>query len=62
MPKTLSELKEMLSDHYYNEAKIMNEILESNTTKEERKELKEFMLNHPYSKVVNSIYEVKNSL
>ena len=62
MQKTLSELKKIVNDHYYNEAKIMNEILESNTTKEERKELKEFMLNHPYSKVVNSIYEIKNSL
>ena len=62
MRKTLSELKKMVSDHYYNEANIMTEILESNTTKEERKELKEFMLIHPYSKVVNSIYEVKNSL
>ncbi|HJU59794.1 MAG TPA: hypothetical protein VJ583_08595 [Nitrososphaeraceae archaeon] len=50
----------MVSDHYYNEAKLMNEILESNTTKEERKELKEFMLNHPYSKVVNSIKEIKH--
>lgn len=62
MPKTLSELKKMVSDHYYNEAILMNEILESNTTKEERKELREFMLTHPYSKVVNSIYETKNSL
>jgi hypothetical protein len=48
MRKTLSELKKMVSDHYYNEAKIMTDILESNTTKEERKELKEFMLTHPY--------------
>jgi hypothetical protein len=62
MQKTLSELKKIVNDHYYNEANIMNEILESNTTKEERNELKEFMLNHPYSKIVNSIYEVKNSL
>ena len=38
MAKTLSELKEMVSDHYYNEAKLMNELLESNTIKEERKE------------------------
>jgi hypothetical protein len=56
MPKTLSELKKIISEHYYNEAKIMNEILESNTTKEERTELKEFMLNHPYSKIINSVY------
>lgn len=58
----LNELKKMVSDHYYNEAKLMNEILESKISKEKRKELKEFMLNHPYSKLVNSIYEVKNSL
>jgi hypothetical protein len=31
----------MVSDHYYDEAKLMNEIHESNTTKEERKELTE---------------------
>lgn len=62
MAKTLAELKKMVSDHYYNEAQIMTAILESNTTKEERKELKEYMLNHPYSKVVNSMYEIKNSL
>ena len=60
MAKTLAELKMMVSDHYYNEAKLMNEILESNATKEERKELKEFMLSHPYSKIVNYIYEVKS--
>jgi hypothetical protein len=29
----------MVSDHYYNEAKLMNELLESNPIKEERKEL-----------------------
>ena len=58
MAKTLAELKKMVSDHYYNEAKLMNEILESNTTKEERTELKEFMLNHPYSKVVSSVHKV----
>ena len=61
MAKTIVELKKRVSDRYYNEAKIMNDILESNTTKEERKEL-EFMINHQYAKVVNSIYEVKNSL
>ena len=51
MGNTLAELKKIVSDHYYNEAKIMNEILESNTTREERIELKEFMLNYPILKV-----------
>ncbi len=30
----------MVSDNYSDEAKLMNEILESNTIKEERKELR----------------------
>ena len=62
MSMTFSELKKLVNDHYYNEAKIMNEIIESKISKEERKELKEFMLNHPYSKIVNSIRELKNGL
>ena len=62
MPKTLVELKKMVSEHYYNEANIMTEILESKISKEENKELKEFMLNHPYSKVVDSLNEIENSL
>ena len=51
MQKTLSELKKMVNKHFYNEAKIMNEIIESKISKEENKELKEFMLNHPFTKV-----------
>jgi uncharacterized membrane protein len=48
MQKTLSELKKIVNEHFYNEAKIMkNEIIESKISKEENKELKEFMLNHP---------------
>jgi hypothetical protein len=50
MQKTLSELKKMVNKHF-NEAKIMNEIIESKISKEENKELKEFMLNHPFTKV-----------
>ena len=39
MQKTLSELKKMVNKHFYNEAKIMNEIIESKISKEENKEL-----------------------
>jgi hypothetical protein len=37
----------------------MLEILESKLTKEEREELHDYMLNHPYGKVVNLIEDVK---
>jgi len=52
---TLVELKNMLDDHYHNEAKIMNEIHESKLSTDENKELEEFALNHPYTKVVHLI-------
>ena len=55
MSKTLAELKKMLDEHYRNEAKIMNEIHESKLSSKENKELEEFALNHPYTKVVDLI-------
>jgi hypothetical protein len=45
----------MLDDHYRNEARIMNEIHESKLSSKENKELEEFALNHPYTKVVELI-------
>jgi hypothetical protein len=44
MPKTLSELKKMLDDHYRNEARIMTEIHESKLSTEENKELENLPL------------------
>ncbi len=55
MVKTLTELKKMLDEHYRNEAKIMNEIHDSKLSSKENKELEEFALNHPYTKVVELI-------
>ena len=55
MAKTLTELKKMLDDHYRNEAKIMNEIAVSKLSSKENKELEEFALNHPYTKVADLI-------
>ena len=55
MVKTLAELKKMLDDHYRNEAKIMSEIHDSKLSTKENKELEEFALNHPYTKVVELI-------
>jgi hypothetical protein len=58
--KTLEELKQEISDHYYNEAKIMNDMLEAKLTTEEKKELHEFMLKHPYAKLVKFIQDLKS--
>jgi hypothetical protein len=52
---TLVELKQMLDDHYRNEARIMNEIYESKLSTEENNELTGFALNHPYTKVADLI-------
>lgn len=55
MAKTLTELKKMLDEHYRNEAKIMNEIHDSQLSSRENKELEEFATNHPYTKVADLI-------
>ena len=56
---TLRDLKRQISEYYYNEAKIMDDMLEANLSKEEIKELQEFMLNHPFSKLCQLIQELK---
>lgn len=57
---TLKELKQEISDHYYHEAKIMNDMLEAKLTKKEKKELHDFMLNHPYAKLVETIQDLNS--
>lgn len=56
---TLRDLKRRISEHYYNEADIMEDMLEANLSKEEIKELLEFMLNHPFAKLVQLIQDLK---
>jgi hypothetical protein len=36
----------------------MLDILESNLSENEKKELQDFMLNHPYAKITDNIYEI----
>ena len=55
MAKTTVKLKKMLDEHYRNEARIMNEIYGSKRSSKENKELTEFALNHPYTKVADLI-------
>lgn len=46
--KKLRELERQISQHFYNEARIMKEMLEADLTKEELKKLNTFMLRHPF--------------
>jgi hypothetical protein len=50
---TLDILLQKIDYHYHNEAQIMLEILDSNLSKEEHKELMNFMDNHPFAKVTD---------
>lgn len=42
---TLKDLKRRISEHYYNEADIMNDMLNAELSKKEIEELQEFMTN-----------------
>lgn len=55
----LRELKRRISDHFYNEAEIMKDILEADLSDEDCKELQRFMLNHPFSQVIEQIKAVR---
>jgi len=59
---TLGTLKHKIAKHYYNEAKIMSEMLNGDFTKDEIAELHEFMLNHPYAKLIDWIQEKSEGL
>lgn len=56
--KSLKALKRRIDFHYTQEAEIMLDILESNLSENEKKELQDFMLNHPYAKITDNIYEI----
>lgn len=54
---TLESLKKKIRKHYYNEVKIMSEMIEGNYSRQELDELQEFMLNHPYVKFADELCE-----
>ena len=47
-------LERRISDHFYEEAKIVRDILNANLTEEETEELDQYMKKHPYAKLVDS--------
>lgn len=53
--KMLRELQRRISEHFYNEARIMKDILEANLTEEEANELTRFMNKHPYAIVIDRL-------
>jgi len=46
--KELIELERRISEHLYNEAEIIKDMLETDLSPEEWRELKEYMNRHPY--------------
>jgi hypothetical protein len=57
--KILAEMEKRISDHFYNEAAIMKDILECNLTDKESKELGRFIKNHPFSELSRYLQEVR---
>jgi aminopeptidase C len=53
--KKLRELQRRISEHFYNEAQIMKDMLEADLSKDEIRELKEFMLKHPFYQISNFV-------
>lgn len=61
--KKLMEFKKRISDHFYNEAQIMCDLLETNElTQKEFKELNVFMRRHPVAEAVNFIKKKRDEL
>ncbi len=54
--KKLEQLKCRISEHFYNEARIMRDILKAKLTEEETDALVLYMENHPYAKLANSLF------
>ena len=57
--KKLEELKRRISAHFYNEAEIMKDIMDSDSTKEESKEIEQFIKSHPFSELSRYIQELR---
>lgn len=56
--KHVRELMRKIDEHFRNEAKIIIDLLKSELTKEELKDLIEYMQNHPFSKISEFIQEI----
>jgi len=46
--KAVEIFKSRISEHFYNEAKILNDLLESNLSPSDWIEIKKYMEEHPY--------------
>ncbi|MBA7613298.1 hypothetical protein ES703_20544 [subsurface metagenome] len=53
--RKLRGLERRISEHFYNEAQIMKDILEANLTEEETEELVDFMNTHPYAQIIDRL-------
>ena len=60
--KKLEELKRRISEHLYNEAQIMVDILEVGLSAEEFKELSAFMKSHPYHEAYTCLKEIQSKV
>lgn len=60
--ETLEELQRQISEHFYNEAKILLAILEADLSSKEWKKLKMFMENHPYHEAYEYLKNLSNKL
>ena len=60
--KKLEELKRRISEHLYNEAQIMVDLLEVDLSSEEFKELSAFMKSHPYHEAYMRLKEMQSKV
>lgn len=58
--KKLNELKRRISEHFYNEARSMKDILKAELTQKETDELVRFMEKHPFSRIVTQLTDVSS--
>ena len=54
----LEELERRISEHFYNEAKILKDMLEAELTKDESEGLERFIKNHPFSQLSHYLQEL----
>lgn len=53
--KSLNELKRRVNEHFYNEARLMKDILKAELSQKETDELVQFMEKHPFSRIVTQL-------
>ncbi|MFZ0328753.1 MAG: hypothetical protein WBP64_12930 [Nitrososphaeraceae archaeon] len=57
---TVESLKKRIRKHYYNELKIMSDMIDGDYSTDELNDLQQFMSNHPYVKFVDVLREKAN--